>query len=79
MFLDFSSTLGTYGIVLGQQNLIDFSPPFNPFFTVRLTSESYNCPLKVLPEGSMVEYLPVGSKEAPQTIIVKEKISSPKS
>ena len=49
--------------------MIDFSPPLNPYFTVRLTSESYNGPLKVLPEGSMVEYLPVGSQEAPQTII----------
>ena len=58
---------------------IDFSPPLNPYFTVRLTSESYNGPLKVLPEGSMVEYLPAGSQEAPQTINAKEKISSPKS
>ena len=58
--------------------LIDFSPPFNPYFTVRLTSESYNSPLKVLPEGSMVENLPVGSQEAPQPLLPK-KISSPKS
>ena len=71
MFLDFSSTLSTYWIVLGQKNLIDFSPPFNPFFTIRLTSESYNDPLKVLTEGSMVEYLSVGSQEASQTIIAK--------
>ena len=59
--------------------MIDFSPPFNPYFTVRLTSESYNSPQKVLPEGSMVEYLPVGSQEAPQTIIAPQKISNPKS
>ena len=51
------------------KKMIDFSPPLNPYFTIRLTSESYNGPLKVLPEGSMVEYLPVGSQEAPQTII----------
>ena len=61
------------------KKLIDFSPPLNPYFTVRLTSESYNGPLKVLPEGSMVEYLPVGSQEAPQTIIAPQKNSSPKS
>ena len=61
------------------KKLIDFSSPFNPYFTARLTSESYNGPLKVLPEGSMVEYLPVGSQEAPQTIIAQKKISSPKS
>ena len=77
--VNFSSTLGAYWIFLGQKNLIDFSPPFNPYFTARLTSESYNGPLKVLPEGSMVEYLPVGSQEAPQTIIAKSKFSSPKS
>ena len=51
---------------------IDFSPPFNHYFTIRLTSESYNYPLKVLTEGSMVEYLPVGSQEAPQTIFGKK-------
>ena len=79
MLVNFSSTLGTYWIFLGQKELFDFSPPLNPYFTVRLSSESYNGPLKVLPEGSMVEYLPVGSQEAPQTIIAKNKISSPKS
>ena len=79
MLVNFSSTLGTYWIFLGQIKLIDFSPPFNPYFTARLTSESYNGPLKVLPEGSMVEYLPVGSQEAPQTIIAPQKISSHKS
>ena len=59
------------------KKLIDFSPPFNPYFTVRLTSKSYNGPLKVLPEGSMVEYLPVGSQEAPQTIIAKKIFQAP--
>ena len=59
--------------------MIDFSPLFNPYFTARLTSESYNGPLKVLPEGSMVEYLPVRSQEAPQTIITKTEILSPNS
>ena len=61
------------------KKLIDFSPPFNPYFTVRPTSESYNGSLKVLPEGSMVEYLPVGSHEAHQTNIGKKKISAPNS
>ena len=69
MLVNLSSTLGTYWIFLGPKKIIDFSPPLNPYFTVMLTSESYNGPLKVLPEGSMVEYLPVGSQEAPQTII----------
>ena len=77
MLVNFSSTLGTYWIFLGQKKIIDFSPPFNPYFTVRLTSKSYNGPLKVLPEGSMVEYLPVGSQEAPETIIGKKKIPAP--
>ena len=37
-------------------NKIDwFFTPFNPYFTARLTSESYNGPLKVLPEGSNVQ------------------------
>ena len=61
------------------KKLIDFSPSFNPYFTVRLTSESYNGPLKVLPEGSMVEYLPVGSQEAPQTIIGKKNFHTSQS
>ena len=56
-----------------------FFTPFQPLFHVRQTSQSYNSPLKVLPEGSMVEYLPVGSQEAPQTIIAPQKISNPKS
>jgi len=65
-------------IFLGQKSSIDFSPHFSPFYPDRVTSESYNNPLKVIPEGSMVEYLPVGSKEGPKTIIGKKKISSPK-
>ena len=31
----------------------------------------------MLPEGSMVEYLSVGSQEAPQTIITKKKFRAP--
>ena len=77
MLVNFSSTLGTYWIFLGQKKLIDFSPPFNPYFTIRLTSESYNGPLKVLPEGSMVT--PVGSQEAPPNHYCQKKISRPKS
>ena len=63
-------------IFLGQKSSIDFSPHFSPFYPDRLTSESYNNPLKVIPEGSMVEYLPVGSKEGPQTIIGKKKFKT---
>ena len=59
--------------ILRAKKWIDFSPPFNPFFSVRPTSESYNGPLKVVPEGSVVEYLPVGSQEAPKTIIGQKK------
>ena len=66
-----------YNIFLEQKSWIDFSPHFHPFFTVKPTSESFNDPLKVLTEGSMVEYLPVGSQEAPQTIIAPQKISRP--
>ena len=51
------------------KNEIDFSPPFNPDFTFRPTSESYNGPLKVLPEDSMLEYLSVGSHEAPCRVL----------
>ena len=58
-----------------------FFTPFSPFFSTRPTSESYNDPLKVLTEGSMVEYLPVGSQEDPQTIIDKKNFEpwNPKS
>ena len=79
MLVNFSSTLGAYWIFLGQKNLIDFSPHFHPFFTTRPTSESYNDPLKVPTEGSRVEYLPVGSQEATQTIIAKTKFQALKS
>ena len=55
---------------------MDFSPFFYPFFTTRPTSELYNEPLKVIPEGSMVQYLPVGSMEAameaPQPFLAKK-------
>ena len=66
-------------IFLEQKSLIDFSPHFHPFFTTRPTSESYNDPLKVPTEGSRVEYLPVGSQEATQTIIAKKKFQALKS
>ena len=46
---------------------------------VRPTSESFNDPLEVLTDGSMEEYLPVGSQEAPQTIIAKKKFQAQKS
>ena len=45
---------------------------FQLLFTARPSSERYNDPLKVIPGGSMVEYLPVGPKGAPQTIFGKK-------
>ena len=39
----------------------NFLPHFSPFFTHWSTFKSYNNPLKVIFEGLMVEYLPVGS------------------
>ena len=56
----------------GGEKSIKFLPNFSPFFTAKPTSERYNDPLKVIPEGSMVEYLPVGPKGAPQTIFGKK-------
>ena len=50
---------------------------FQPFFPARPTSPSYTDPLKVLPEGSVVENLPSGSKEAPQIIIGKKNSAPP--
>ena len=77
MLVNFSPTLSTYYTFLGQKYTIDFSPDFSHFFTTRPTSESCWEPLKVIPEGSMVEYLPFGSKEAPQTISAKKNFPSP--
>ena len=59
--------------ILRAKKLNRFFTQFHPFFTTRSTSKSCNDPPKVLTEGSMVEYLPVGSQEAPQTIIGKKK------
>ena len=72
MLVNFSPTLSTFYTFLGQKYTIDSSPDFSHFFTTRPTSERYNDPLKVIPEGSMVEYLPVGPKGAPQTIFEKK-------
>ena len=58
--------------ILRQKNEIEFSPNFSSFFTARPTSKHYKDPLKVIPGGSMVEYLPVGPKGAPQTIFGKK-------
>ena len=55
--------------ILMAKKSIEFSPDFSPFFPARPTSERYNDPLKVIPEGSMVEYLPVGSKGAPKPFL----------
>ena len=79
MLVNFSPTLSTYYTFLGQKYTIDFSTDFGHFFTTRPTSESYNDPLKVPTEGSRVEYLPVGSQEATQTIIAKKKFQALKS
>ena len=65
--------------ILRAKSSIHFSPCFCPFFTARPTSEYYNYPLKVLTEGSVVEYLAVGPQEAPQTIFGKKKFPAPKS
>ena len=62
--------------ILRAKKSIEFSANFSPFFTARPTSERYNNPLKVIPEGSMVEYLPVGPKGAPQTIFWGKIISA---
>ena len=72
MPVNFLPTLSTYYTFLGQKCSIDFSPDFSRFFSDWSTSESYTDPLKVIPEGSMVEYLPVGSKGAPHTIFGKK-------
>ena len=76
MPVNFPPTLSMNCIFSGQKSLNDFSPHFGHFFTARPISESYNNPLKVIPEGSMVEYLSVGSQEAPQTIISKKKFQT---
>ena len=79
MLFHFLSTLSMNCIFLGQKSSTDFFPNFTPFFTTMPTSESCNDPPKVLTEGSMVEYLPVGTQEAPKTIIGKRKIPAPHS
>ena len=40
--------------ILMAKKSIEFSPDFSPFFPARPTSERYNDPLKVIPEGSIV-------------------------
>ena len=72
MLVNLPPTMIMNYIFLGQKSSNDFSPHFSPFYPDRVTSKSYNNPLKVIPEGSMVEYLPVGSKEGPKTIIGKK-------
>ena len=43
------------------EKFVHFLPHFNPFFTDWPTFKSYNNPLKVISEGLMVKYLPIGS------------------
>ena len=78
MSINFPPTLITYYTFLGQKCSIDFSPDFSHFFTDRSTSKSYTDPLKVISEGSMVEYLSVGSQGAPKIIIGKKIFQVPK-
>ena len=72
MPINFPPTLITYYTFLGQKCSIDYSPDFSHFFTDRMTSESYTDSLKVISEGSMVEYLPVRSQGGPKIIIGKK-------
>ena len=70
--------LGTVHIVRTQQGWVGVASLYKNG-RAKPTSESYNDPLKVLTKGSMVEYLPVGSQEAPQTIIGKKNFQLPRS
>ena len=72
MSINFPPTLITYYTFLGQKCSIDSSTDFSHFFTNRMTSESYTDSLKVISEGSMVEYLPVRSQGGPKIIIGKK-------
>ena len=72
MPINFPPTLITYYTFLGQKSSIDYSPDFSHFFTDRMASESYTDSLKVISEGSMVEYLPVRSQGGPKIIIGKK-------
>ena len=76
--INFSPTLITWYTFLGQKCSTEFSADFIHYFTDRSTSKSYTDPLKVISEGSMVEYLPVGSQEAPKIIIGKKIFQAPK-
>ena len=63
----------------GGREKLSFLPRFSPFFNDWPTFITYNNPLKVIPEGVIVEYLPVGSYRAPKTIIGKNIFSGLKS
>ena len=63
MPVDLVPLTSVYDILLSlceMKKLRHFSPWIFHFFTDRQTSYSYTDPLKVVPEGSMVEYLSVG-------------------
>ena len=78
IIFNFPPTLRMYNIFLEQKSWIDFSPHFHPFFTVKPTSESFNDPLKVLTEGSMVEWIPSsGVPGSTQNHYCPPKISRP--
>ena len=65
MPVDLVPLTSVYDILLSlceMQKLRHFSPWIFHFFTDRQTSYSYTDPLKVVPEGSMVEYLSVQSR-----------------
>ena len=57
--------------ILSHKNGTKFSPNFIPFFTARPTTKCSNNHLKEIPDGSMVEYLPVGPKGAPKPFLEK--------
>ena len=61
--IDLVPLTSVYDILLSlceMQKLRHFSPWIFHFFTDRQTSYSYTDPLKLVPGGSMVEYLSVG-------------------
>ena len=66
--------------ILRAKKFDGFFTPFQPFFTGRLTSRRYNDPLKVIPEGSMVEYLTfqLGPRKAPKPLVSKKIFGAPK-
>ena len=64
MLVDLVPLTSVYDMLLSLcevKKLRHFSPWISHFFTDSQTSYSYTDPLKLISEGSMVEYLSVGS------------------